>query len=62
MEMIARTVVAFTLVPAIGFLGACFAGPLAWVMADIFLIPAFFHVYKKLEVKFHGREVDKYLA
>lgn len=53
MEMVARALVAFTLVPSVGFLGACFASPLAWIMADAFLIPAFFHVYKKLEQKFH---------
>jgi putative MATE family efflux protein len=51
MEMIARSAVAFFLVPPMGFLGACFAGPLAWIMADLFLIPAFFHVYRKLETK-----------
>ncbi len=52
MEMVARTVVAFTLVPAVGFLGACFASPLAWIMADLFLIPAFFYTHKKLQRKF----------
>ena len=55
MEMIARSVVAFTLVPSIGFLGACFASPLAWLMADIFLVPAFFYVYKKLETKYQPK-------
>ena len=52
MEMLARSIVAFSLVPAIGFLGACFASPFAWIMADVFLIPAFFHVHKKLQKKF----------
>ena len=52
MEMLARGIVAFSLVPAIGFLGACFASPFAWIMADVFLIPAFFHVHKKLQKKF----------
>lgn len=55
MEMIARSVVAFTLVPSIGFLGACFASPLAWLMADVFLVPAFFYVYKKLETKYQPK-------
>ncbi len=49
MEMIARTLAALFLVPNFGFTGAAFASPFAWVMADAFLIPAFFHVYKKLE-------------
>ena len=51
MEMIARTAAAFTLVPWFGFLGACFASPLAWIFADAFLVPAFFGTYKKLEQK-----------
>jgi putative MATE family efflux protein len=51
MEMIARTAAAFTLVPWFGFLGACFASPLAWIFADAFLVPAFFATYKKLEQK-----------
>lgn len=51
MEMIARTAAAFTLVPWFGFLGACFASPLAWIFADAFLVPAFFATYKKLERK-----------
>lgn len=49
LEMIARTIVAFFLVPRIGFVGACFASPLAWIMADAFLIPAYIAVKKKLE-------------
>lgn len=35
-------------VAAFGFLGSAFASPIAWIMADAFLIPAFFYVYKKL--------------
>ena len=49
MEMVARTAVGFALVPAIGFLGACFASPAAWIMADLFLIPAYFRCYRTLE-------------
>lgn len=52
MEMIARSVVAFTLVPVAGFPGACFASPFAWILADIFLVPAFYFVYHQLEKKF----------
>ena len=40
------------LVPVFGFLPACFASPLAWIFADAFLIPAFFHCMKKLIVLF----------
>lgn len=52
MEMIARGVVAVTLVPVFGYAGACFASPVAWILADLFLIPAFFHVRNKLQKRF----------
>lgn len=51
-EMAARTLVGLVLVPRVGFVGACFASPMAWVFADIFLIPAYIHVRKKLEKVF----------
>lgn len=57
-EMAARSLVGFCLVPVFGFLPACFASPLAWIFADAFLIPAFFHCMKKLKVlfgKLHNR-------
>lgn len=57
MEMIARTLVAVTLVPVLGFAGACLASPMAWVFADLFLIPAFFHVKKKLQRQFDKSNV-----
>jgi Na+-driven multidrug efflux pump len=47
-EMVARTLVGIFLVPAFGFTAACFAGPLAWIFADAFLIPAFFSCRRKL--------------
>lgn len=48
-EMIARALVGIVLVPILGFTGACFAGPVAWIFADAFLIPAYFSCYKKLK-------------
>lgn len=48
-EMGARMVAGLILVPALGFIGVCFASPLAWIMADLFLFPAYFHVKKKLQ-------------
>lgn len=47
-EMAARTLTGFLLVPKIGFLGSCLGSPIAWIFADIFLIPAYFHVKKIL--------------
>lgn len=48
-EMAARTLAGFVLVPRFGFTGVCFGSPTAWIFADIFLIPAYFHVKKVLE-------------
>lgn len=48
-EMVARTLAGVFLVPKFGFTGACFASPLAWIFADIFLIPAYIHVCRKLK-------------
>lgn len=42
LEMIARTIAAFGLVPFLGYYGVCIADPLAWIFADCFLIPAYF--------------------
>lgn len=51
MEMIARCGVSLWLVPAFGFMGVCFGDPMAWSFADLFLIPAFIFLYKKLKRK-----------
>lgn len=48
-EMVARTLIGLVFVPIFGFTAACFASPLAWIFADCFLIPAFFHCRKKLQ-------------
>ena len=50
-EMIARTAVAVLLVPVVGFTGACFANPAAWVLADLFLFPCYRRVMRALRVK-----------
>ena len=41
--------VSLWLVPALAWTGVCFGDPVAWVMADIFLIPAFLWLYKHLK-------------
>lgn len=46
-EMVARGVFGICLVPWLGFRAACFASPAAWVMADIFLFPAYFYCMRK---------------
>ncbi len=47
-EMIARALVSVFAVPAFGYLAVCFGDPMAWVAADLFLIPAFIFVYRKI--------------
>lgn len=48
LEMIARTVAGIVLVPRLGFVGVCLGNPIAWILADAFLIPAYFIVKKRL--------------
>lgn len=48
MEMLARGIAGMLLVPKFGYIGACFSSPLAWLMADAFLIPAFFLCKRKV--------------
>ena len=48
MEMIARSLAGLVLIPLLGFTGACFSSPLAWIFADAFLIPAYYWCKKKL--------------
>lgn len=48
-EMIARIMAGLVFIPAFDFVGACVASPFAWLLADCFLVPAFFYVIHKLE-------------
>ena len=48
-EMIARTLVSLYAVPVWGFIAVCFGDPSAWIAADLFLIPAFIYVYRRLK-------------
>lgn len=50
-EMIARSAVALLLVPVMGFSGACLANPAAWIAADLFLLPCYFYVSKRLALQ-----------
>ena len=51
MEMIARCGVSIWLVPALHFLGVCYADPVAWVMADMFLVPAMWFLLRRLRLR-----------
>lgn len=50
-EMIARSVAGFVLVPLFGYLFVVLASPLAWICADLFLIPAYWYVMRKKRQK-----------
>ena len=41
-ELVGRSLAGLLLVPRFGFTGACLAGPAAWLLADAFLLPAFY--------------------
>ncbi|MDE6434058.1 MAG: MATE family efflux transporter [Lachnospiraceae bacterium] len=51
-EMFARGIAGFLLVPRFGYIFVMFASPLAWLFADLFLIPAYLYVMKRLRRKF----------
>lgn len=57
MEMIARILVAFTFVPMIGFSGAIWASPVAWLFAVIFLVPGLYYCCRKLDKQFNGEYI-----
>lgn len=48
-EMVARGLTGLFLVPAFGFTAACFATPIAWIMADCYLIPAYRVVIRRIQ-------------
>lgn len=54
LEMFARTIASFGLVPFFGYIGVCLADPLAWVFADCFLIPAYFRC-----LRISGKRLNK---
>lgn len=47
-EMIARILVSVLTVPAFGYIAVCFGDPTAWVAADLFLIPTFAVIYRRM--------------
>ena len=50
-EMVDRTTVSLFLVPILGYTGVCYGDPSAWFAADLFLIPAYLYVHKRLSRK-----------
>lgn len=48
-EMVARALCGIIFVPLYGYTAVCLASPAAWILADIFLFPAYFYVIRKLK-------------
>ena len=59
LEMAARGIIAY-LVGIYGFAAACFSSPLAWIFADMFLIPAYFICKKRLVKKYSENTVQEH--
>ena len=58
MEMIARCAVSLWVVPAYHFLGVCYGDPMAWIAADLFLVPAMLWLYSHLRSKLRASSLD----
>ena len=56
-EMFARGFIGFVAVPHLGFVAACMASPLAWIAADMFLIPGFLYCINVLREVFRKKEI-----
>lgn len=52
MEMIARILVSVLLVPYFAFEAICYCDPAAWITACLFVIPAFWLIYRRLKRKY----------
>lgn len=53
LEMIARSLAGMVLVPPLGVVGAALGGPLAWLFADMFLIPIYFRCKRLVMARVH---------
>ena len=51
LELIARSIVAFTLPKYIGFTGICLSDPVAWIAASVFLIITYYKKMKNIEIE-----------
>lgn len=50
-ELVARAIVAYGFITKFGFIAACYSNPVAWIAADILLLPAYFYIMNKLKKK-----------
>ena len=59
MEMIARSLAGIWLVPMLQMVGAGLGSPLAWILADLFLIPTYFRCKRIVMGKVHHRNPNQ---
>lgn len=59
MEMMARCGVSLWLVPQLAFMGVCLGDPVAWLAADVFLVPAFCLLYRHLKINNQSYNIIK---
>jgi len=57
-ELVARAGMGFGFVNRLGYDAACIANPVAWATADLFLIPAYIVVMKKVKKKLNSENND----
>ena len=57
-ELVARAGMGFGFVNRLGYDAACVANPVAWAAADLFLIPAYIFVMKKVKKKLNSENND----
>ena len=56
LELLGRGSMGIYFVPAFGFAAVCFASPLAWVFADLFFIPMYFILLRRIKRKYEIKE------
>ena len=57
-EMGARIMISYGLVPVWGFSAVCFANPLSWLSAALFLVGAFFYCIKRKQKEFESERKE----
>lgn len=50
-EMVARVLVSLFAVPTFGYIAVCLGDPTAWLAADMFLVPAFVWVWRRIRTQ-----------
>ena len=62
LEMLPRILLAVFVVPKYGYVGSCLASPSAWLMATIFLIPAFEVCFRRRKAEYEQKKAAETAA